>query len=649
MGAKTTAGDVNGKSNEMKSLAVSYMGVPLHFLASLVWAAVSRLLTMFRPREQTGAGFNKPVSPAPQQPLVRLNNLPQSEEYFINERGRVIHFRSYLPQSADEIKAVVLFSHGYGAHCNSPRKHQMGMSMPEKGLCMYQMDLEGHGYSGGERAYIEDYNHWVDDYRQLLELVAGDRIDTSRGGPSRAGDEAAGVVPHVLTATAAQRKRLQEVPIFVAGESLGGALSILLGLSLHESNHPLLPRFKGQVLLAPAIKGNPPPAMLVAALRHLVVPLVPRWQIPSCLESVNRPEMCVLEVDERRHANHDVLGYPGGLGWGGNMRFRTGLNLIDLTAEVSRRLEHVKFPFLIMHDPEDSIVRFDSSKELTYRASTPHGSPRGRELRPMKGWLHCLLTNCPEIAIQHLQDWVLYQTHLCDGGSGSQRPETPSTMVGSGFSRRGCVTKRGGAARKSVTDVGGIPDAKAAAAAAAAAPETGAGRSLGSDAAEKPREGLGASGSVTSGGGDRAGGGARGYGGDRCGATKNMRVPASGSAASTPPAGSTLLEFFPKTAVAVAAAAGTEVAAVVGGDGTDVSALVGAVDRATPTRQPVSPSSVTDLMCVEVDRKSAGEGARGAPVVSDAGASMGDEPEPSRRVQGDLHIESPSKVAGSLR
>ncbi|CAN0328256.1 unnamed protein product, partial [Ectocarpus sp. 13 AM-2016] len=36
----------------------------------------------------------------------------QSEEYFINERGRVIHFRSYLPQSADEIKAVVLFSHG---------------------------------------------------------------------------------------------------------------------------------------------------------------------------------------------------------------------------------------------------------------------------------------------------------------------------------------------------------------------------------------------------------------------------------------------------------------------------------------------------------------------------------------------------------
>lgn len=81
MGAKTAAGDVSGKSDEMKSLAVSYMGIPLHFLASLLWAGLSRLVTLFRPRERAGAGFNKPVSPTPQQPLVRLNNLPQVSGY----------------------------------------------------------------------------------------------------------------------------------------------------------------------------------------------------------------------------------------------------------------------------------------------------------------------------------------------------------------------------------------------------------------------------------------------------------------------------------------------------------------------------------------------------------------------------------------
>lgn len=70
----------------------------------------------------------------------------------------------------------------------------------------------------------------------------------------------------------------------------------------------------------------------------------------------------------------------GGLGWGGNMRFRTGLNLIDLTAEVSRRLEHVKFPFLIMHDPEDSEFDgvFIASTVLLFGPAVVDGSRRSR-------------------------------------------------------------------------------------------------------------------------------------------------------------------------------------------------------------------------------------------------------------------------------
>ena len=58
--------------------------------------------------------------------------------------------------------------------------------------------------------------------------------------------------------------------------------------------HPLLPRFKGEVLLAPAIKGNPPPSALVSFLRYFIVPLIPRWQIPSCLES--GPSVCWSDV-----------------------------------------------------------------------------------------------------------------------------------------------------------------------------------------------------------------------------------------------------------------------------------------------------------------------------------------------------------------
>ena len=51
----------------------------------------------------------------------------------------------------------------------------MGLAMPQQGVCMFQMDLEGHGYSQGERAYIENYWHWVDDFR-LVRGGGGTRL-----------------------------------------------------------------------------------------------------------------------------------------------------------------------------------------------------------------------------------------------------------------------------------------------------------------------------------------------------------------------------------------------------------------------------------------------------------------------------------------
>lgn len=86
MGATITSNVGHGsqKRDEMNSLAVSYLGKPLHFLASLLWAVLSRLLSLLiRNRgavvEQAATTFDKPTPPPapPRQPLVRLKNLPQ--------------------------------------------------------------------------------------------------------------------------------------------------------------------------------------------------------------------------------------------------------------------------------------------------------------------------------------------------------------------------------------------------------------------------------------------------------------------------------------------------------------------------------------------------------------------------------------------
>lgn len=39
--------------------------------------------------------------------------------------------------------------------------------MALQGLAMVQIDMPGHGYSQGERAWIKKYQYWINDYLQV--------------------------------------------------------------------------------------------------------------------------------------------------------------------------------------------------------------------------------------------------------------------------------------------------------------------------------------------------------------------------------------------------------------------------------------------------------------------------------------------------
>ncbi len=52
----------------------------------------------------------------------------------------------------------------------------------------------------------------------------------------------------------------------------------------------------------------------------------------------------------------------------------------DISHEVESILHHVAFPFLIIHDPGDSITPFMGSQLLAERAITPNTINRGREV-----------------------------------------------------------------------------------------------------------------------------------------------------------------------------------------------------------------------------------------------------------------------------
>eukprot|EP00903_Cladosiphon_okamuranus_P009021 g8628.t1 len=318
-------------------------------------------------------------------------NHPKGEEFMVNTRDEVMHVRTFVPADPQDIKALVYFQHGYGGHNSADGKVRLGNAMPPVGIAMAMLDLPGHGYSEGERAYIEKYSHWIDDMFQFMEAIAGGGFKSSSEGK--------------FALSKGQLERLKTVPIFIAGESLGGGLALYVGLTLYDRQHTLLPRFKGVCLTAPAIQGNPPPKPLVFLLRYLVAPLIPRRQIPNVLESVKNPMKVWKTELARGIAEQDEWGKPGGLSWGHNMKWKMGMNMMDMVEVVYTRLADVKFPFLVMHDPEDAIVQFAPVLELMEKAATPNDDPRARELKRMDGMLHDIITNCPELAIGYITDW----------------------------------------------------------------------------------------------------------------------------------------------------------------------------------------------------------------------------------------------------
>ncbi|CAM9351887.1 unnamed protein product [Ectocarpus sp. 12 AP-2014] len=113
---------------------------------------------------------------------VITGNFPQGDEYMVNTRDEMLHLRTYAPADGKEIKALLLFIPGYGGHVNSSPKVKLGKAMVPLGIANVQLDLPGHGYSEGERAYATHYSHWVDDIFQLLEAIAGGGFTSPAAG-----------------------------------------------------------------------------------------------------------------------------------------------------------------------------------------------------------------------------------------------------------------------------------------------------------------------------------------------------------------------------------------------------------------------------------------------------------------------------------
>lgn len=302
---------------------------------------------------------------------IRNINLPKSEEYVVNNRNQRLHVRSFLPDSKNP-KAVIIYIHGIGAHINRPTFPFIAKSFTDNDLAFITMDIHGHGYSEGTRVLINSHEHWIEDAMCVLSSLFSTSNATKR--------------EHSL------KQDNFQCPYFVTGQSLGGCTALACSIEISkwskipntsnskfshlvsdsdEELKSLSSRFLGSILLCPAIIVPEPSEFVKTILKWVFVPLMPESPVPSYFTKPIDSQKSWNNDVYIKYASNDIFPQnPHGLGWGGGMRFKTGQSVLNYVSYIKSCLHEVDFPFIVLHDPEDTVVLVQGSLELIARSST---------------------------------------------------------------------------------------------------------------------------------------------------------------------------------------------------------------------------------------------------------------------------------------
>ncbi|XP_075406385.1 monoglyceride lipase isoform X3 [Tenrec ecaudatus] len=177
---------------------------------------------------------------------------PQSPNHphLVNADGHHLFCRYWKPKATP--KALMFISHGAAEHCG--RYEELAQMLMGLGLLVFAHDHVGHGQSEGERMVVSDFQVFIRDVLQHVDVM---------------------------------QKDYPALPVFLLGHSMGGAIAILAA-----ADRPGY--FSGMVLISPLVIANPESAttfkVLAAKVLNLVLPNLSLGPIDASVLSRNKSE-----------------------------------------------------------------------------------------------------------------------------------------------------------------------------------------------------------------------------------------------------------------------------------------------------------------------------------------------------------------------
>ncbi|KAG7521472.1 hypothetical protein JOB18_049096 [Solea senegalensis] len=303
--------------------------------------------------------FRFSVSDPSSMPEPGVRRSPQGVPYtelphFVNADGLHLFCRYWEPVSPP--RALVFIVHGTAEHCGP--YDELAQRLKQLCLLVFAHDHVGHGQSEGERMAIKDFQVYIRDSLQHIDLM---------------------------------KSRYPNLPVFIVGHSMGGAVAILTACERPND-------FAGVALIAPLIKMNPESAtpfkvFLAKVLNHML-PSLPLGSINSKWVSRDKSKVEAYDADE--------LNFHGG------MQVSFGIQLMRAVARIDKEIPSISWPFLLLHGDADKLCDVRGSMIMFENAVSSD-----KKIKIYEGAYHALHHDLPEVAQSVLKEVTIWITeHL---------------------------------------------------------------------------------------------------------------------------------------------------------------------------------------------------------------------------------------------
>ena len=201
-------------------------------------------------------------------------------------------------------KGAVIISHGYGEHCG--RYGHVIAALGREGLNVYAYDHRGHGRSAGHRAFVNDFEDYLEDLDLVMVRV---------------------------------REREGERPLFLLGHSMGSVIAAAFAITRQ-------PRLMGLILSGTTVQPTtvvPPIVQTLGRFIGMIAPKLPIMDLKLAPLIARDPKVVAAYLK-------DPLNYIG------KILVRTGNENSDAGAMVMAQADQISCSLIMLHGTDDKIA-----------------------------------------------------------------------------------------------------------------------------------------------------------------------------------------------------------------------------------------------------------------------------------------------------